>query len=155
MADEEELVEVGYGDDAEIVWTGGLTCLNDIDEILVGYESVEMDIAEDKLTKILDDLRNIEPSVPNAADFREASDLIMNSLIIDKTFFDPDMPNASIRLQLKAQKSEVPHLHDFVERAKSLFLQVFEEDELEQLSQTLKKRYLKTKQFSPGRNNST
>ena len=51
MADEEELVEVGYGDDAEIVWTGGLTWLNDIDEILAGYESVEMDIAEDKLTR--------------------------------------------------------------------------------------------------------
>ena len=139
MNDKHNFIEIGSGEDNSIDWVVGFESLKDIDLILNDYESVDKKINNNELVRILDELRNLETSVPNAENFNTAFDLIEGCVWVDQEFFDPDMPTSSYWKNITTEESLIPSLKALIKRAYDLFKELHEKDGIPQLIDELHK----------------
>ena len=133
MNNKNNFIEIGSGDEA-IVWDVRFESLNDIDSILIDYESLGKEIKNNELVRILNELRNIEACVPSAESFNEAFDLIEGCVLVEQEFFDRDTPVSSLWRKINAEKSQIPSLVALINRAKLLFQELWERDGIPQLN---------------------
>lgn len=139
MNDKNDSIEIGSGEDNSIDWDVRFESLKDIDLILIYYESVDKKINNNELTKILNELRNLEASVPSASNFNSAFDLIAGCVWVDREFFDPDMPTSCYWKKITAEESQIPSLIALINRAYDLFKELHEKDGIPQLIDKLDK----------------
>lgn len=133
MNDKHNFIEIGSGEDNSIDWDARFKTLKDIDLILNDYESVDKKIKNNELVRILDELRNLEASVPYAENFNSAFDLIEGCVWVDQEFFDPDMPTSSQWKKINVDEYQIPVLTTLINRAGKLFREVYEQDGIPQL----------------------
>lgn len=150
MKEKNNFIEIGSGEDNSIDWDPRFKTLRDIDLILNDYESVDKNIKNNEVVRILDELRNLEASVPNAENFNRALDLIEGCVWVDQEFFDPDMPTSSQWMKINVDESQIPVLTKLINHAGKLFREVYEQDGIPHLitelteSAELKKRKKET-----------
>lgn len=133
MNDKNDFIEIGSGEDNSIDWDVRFESLKDIDLILNDYESVDKVISNNELIRILDELRDLETSVPSASNFNSAFDLIEGCVQVDQEFFDPDMPTSSYWKKITAEESQIPSLIALINRAYDLFKRLHEKDDIPEL----------------------
>lgn len=134
MSKKNNFVEIGSGDDNSINWDVRFESLNDIDSILIDYESVDKEINNNELTRILEELRDFEATVPSAESFNEAFNLIEDCVCVEQELFDPDMPTSSQWKKISVNKSKISSLLTLINRAKELFQEIWEKDGIQQMN---------------------